>query len=81
MMDSERIIQVLGAVIRERRVALRMSQEDFAEHVGLHRTYIGAIERGERNLSLRNLLRVAFGLGLRTSELLAVTERELELDG
>lgn len=64
----------LGDVIRSRRSALGYSQESFAERVGLHRTYIGAIERGERNLSLHNLVRIADALGLSLSELVAEAE-------
>ena len=54
-----------------------MSQEGFAEKVGVHRTYIGSVERGERNVSLDNILRIALALGLRASELLALAEVEL----
>ncbi|WP_267128475.1 helix-turn-helix domain-containing protein [Leucobacter muris] len=47
-----------------------MSQEAFAERLGVHRTYMGAIERGERNLSLRSLERLAETLDLDPLELL-----------
>ena len=53
-----------------------MSQEAFAEKVGVHRTYIGSVERGERNVSLDNIVRIASSLGLRASELLALAEVE-----
>jgi transcriptional regulator with XRE-family HTH domain len=72
--DDRKIFDSLGHAVRRRRVQLGLSQEQFAEKVGLHRTYIGSIERGERNVSLANLVRVAGALGLRTSELLALTE-------
>ena len=48
-----------------------MSQEDLARRSGLHRTYIGGIERGERNVALVNLVRLAGALGMRPAELLA----------
>lgn len=64
----------LGTAIRERRVALGMSQEAFADHVGLHRTYIGSVERGERNLAVVNLAKIAHGLELKVSELVAAAE-------
>ena len=59
-----------GAILRKRRQALRLSQESFAEKVGLHWTYIGGIERGERNLSLLNITKIARALGTTASELL-----------
>jgi transcriptional regulator with XRE-family HTH domain len=60
----------LGQATRELRITTGLSQEAFANRCGLHRTYVGGIERGERNLSFANLLRVASALGLRPSELL-----------
>jgi transcriptional regulator with XRE-family HTH domain len=65
----------LGQAIRELRISTGLSQEAFAHRCGLHRTYVGGIERGERNLSFANLLRVAGALGLRPSELLERYER------
>jgi transcriptional regulator with XRE-family HTH domain len=52
----------LGLAIRRRRTAAGFSQESFAAEVGIHRTYIGAVERGERNVSLHNLIRIAKAL-------------------
>jgi len=46
-----------------------MSQERLAERAGLHRTYIGAIERGERNVSLKNIARIAKALGVQAKDL------------
>jgi DNA-binding XRE family transcriptional regulator len=65
----------LGQAIRELRLTTGLSQEAFADRCGLHRTYVGGIERGERNLSFANLLRVAHALGVRPSELLVRYER------
>ena len=64
----------LGEAVRERRSELGYSQEGFSMEVELHRTYIGAIERGERNVSLHNLLRIAWALGIELSELIADAE-------
>ena len=64
----------LGRAIRELRSALGISQEGLADRCGLHRTYVGGIERGERNVSFGNLLRVAGALRVRPSELLARSE-------
>ena len=62
--------QVLGHNLRLRRTRLGLSQEDFAEQCGLHRTYIGAIERGERNVTLRTLSQIAEALGTSPLDLL-----------
>lgn len=68
----------LGLAIRELRLAAGFSQESFADACGLHRTYIGGIERGERNVSFTNIIRIAAALGVRPSELLAHYERLAE---
>lgn len=54
------------------------SQESFADHCGLHRTYMGGIERGERNLTIQTVLTVAKGLGITMSELLSGIEKQAE---
>ena len=69
----------LGRAIRDLRTRRGYSQESFADAVGLHRTYIGGIERGERNVSLRNLARIANTLEIPLSQLLANTESDLEM--
>jgi transcriptional regulator with XRE-family HTH domain len=51
-----------------------LTQEDFAELAGLHRTYISDIERGTRNVSLINIERVAVALSLKISELFQLAE-------
>jgi transcriptional regulator with XRE-family HTH domain len=63
--------KALGRVIRDRRIALGWSQEALGFETGLHRTYIGVLERGEKNVSLRNLVLVARKLGISASQLLA----------
>jgi transcriptional regulator with XRE-family HTH domain len=70
------IHRVLGRHIRELRLKGGFSQESFADHCGLHRTYMGAIERGERNLTLQTLLTVSKGLGLTLSQLLSGLEKK-----
>lgn len=67
---SGELQKVLGHRLREHRLRLGLSQEEFADHVGFHRTYVGAIERGERNLSLRSVEDLAEKLGLRAADLL-----------
>jgi transcriptional regulator with XRE-family HTH domain len=71
----------LGIVIRTHRTNSGYSQESFAEKVGLHRTYIGAVERGERNVSLQNLVRIAEALRLPLSELIAEAEQMSKREG
>lgn len=60
----------LGGNVRANRTARGLSQEAFAELVGVHRTYIGAIERGDKNLSLRSVERLADRLGVEPLALL-----------
>ncbi|HEY2282537.1 MAG TPA: helix-turn-helix transcriptional regulator [Solirubrobacteraceae bacterium] len=59
----------LGARVRERRQALGLSQEALAHQSGIHWTFLGQVERGQRNISLHNLLKVAAGLRVDPSEL------------
>lgn len=63
-------LQKLGEHIRTIRKAQGLSQEELAELSGLHRNYIGGVERGERNLALLNIIRIAHALGMSPSELL-----------
>lgn len=64
----------LGAAVRERRQTLEYSQDTFADAIGMHRAYYSAIERGERNLTLSTLARVAGGLGMPIADLIAEAE-------
>lgn len=49
----------LGRAIRELRLGLGLSQEELAERCGLHRNYVGGIERGERNLTFANQVKLS----------------------
>ena len=59
-----------GANLRAYRVARGLSQEAFADVVGVHRTYMGGLERGERNVTLRSVERLAAKLGVEPLTLL-----------
>lgn len=65
----------LGLAIREKRTQSKLTQTELAELAGLDRSYIGGVERGERNLSFASLLRIAHALGVKLSELVALAER------
>ena len=65
--DLQRIV---GKNLRAYRQAEGLSQEAFAELVGMHRTYIGGVERGERNLTLATVERYAEAIGLDPLDLL-----------
>lgn len=54
--------KLLGTQIRKERLALGLSQESLAERADLHWTYVGGIERGERNVSLLNIVKIARAL-------------------
>lgn len=64
------ILQRFGNRVRELRTRHGYSQENFAAECDLDRTYIGGIERGERNVALRNIGRIAETLGISVSDLL-----------
>lgn len=63
-------LRAFGAHVRALRKARGFSQEDFALEIGLDRTYMGGVERGERNLALLNIRKIAKGLHLPVSRLL-----------
>ena len=68
--------KALGQRVRQLRLRRGYSQEAFADHCGVHRTFMGTIERGESNLSLQNLARIASGLGITLSKLFSGIERQ-----
>ncbi len=76
-LDEIEFLRILGDRIRERRTARGLTQGQLGEHCGLHRTFIGSVERGERNLSILNLRLIARVLRVQLSDLL----KALPLDG
>lgn len=69
IMKSEILIQ-FGNRVKELRKAQNMSQEDLADAAGLHRTYIGMIERAEKNITLVNIEKIAKALDTPINKLL-----------
>jgi transcriptional regulator with XRE-family HTH domain len=66
------ILKRFGERVRELRLETGLSQEKFAAKCGLDRTYVGSVERGERNIALRNIEKIATALGISIAQL---TER------
>lgn len=66
--------RILGQNLRAHRIARGLSQEAFADVLGVHRTYMGGVERGERNLTLRSVERIASKIGLDPLSLLRSPE-------
>ena len=58
-----------GSTVRKLREERGYSQEQLAEHAGVHRNYVGGVERGERNVALENIIKLAKALSVPPSEL------------
>jgi len=63
------ILKILGVNIKRERIKRNLSQEELAEKAGLHRTYIGMIERAERNISLTTAEKLAKAINISVSSL------------
>lgn len=68
-MDTN-ILSRFGQKVRQKRLSLGISQEELAERAGVHRTYVGMIERGEKNITLRNIVKFAKALELPIQDLM-----------
>ena len=64
------LVRTVARNVRRLRIAAGLTQELLAEHAGLHRTYVGSIERAERNVSLENIEKLATALRVVPHELL-----------
>jgi len=64
------LARAVGENLRRYRLQRGLSQETFAEQLGFHRTYVGGLERGERNLSLGSVERLAQSIGFEPLQLL-----------
>ena len=71
---SAGIARALGRAIRETRRSRGLTQEELAASIGLHRTYIGDVERATRNVTVQTLKRLADGLGISMTELVRMAE-------
>jgi transcriptional regulator with XRE-family HTH domain len=69
LLDPATLCRAFGRRVREARLECGLSQEQLANLTGLHRTYVGSVERGERNPSLVNIARLACALRTRAGEL------------
>jgi transcriptional regulator with XRE-family HTH domain len=64
------LVTVFAANVRRRRLELGLSQEELAEAAGVHRTYVGMLERGEKNVTIYNIERIALALHVEPASLL-----------
>lgn len=67
--EDNTLLRVVGQNLRKARLAKGWSQEQLSFESGLHRTYVGAAERGERNITVINLRKLAAVLGVKLSTL------------
>ncbi len=68
---EQELLTQFGNTLKMHRISKGISQEKLAEHCELHRTYIGSAERGERNVSLLNMSKIANALGLKVGDLIS----------
>jgi transcriptional regulator with XRE-family HTH domain len=69
-MSSENVLEIFGRNVQKIRKEKQISQEKLAEISGVHRTYVGMIERAEKNITLRNMEKIAKALGVEIKDLL-----------
>ena len=67
---NKQILQKFGKRVREERDKKGISQERLGQLAGVHRTYIGMIERAEKNITLTNMQKIARALGMRVNDLI-----------
>jgi transcriptional regulator with XRE-family HTH domain len=68
-MDKDQDLVRFGAAVRARRKAIALSQEELADQAGIDRSHMGKLERGERNVSFMNILRIAKAVQCKPSDL------------
>jgi len=69
-MSSKNILEIFGGNVQKYRKEKQISQEKLAEIAGVHRTYVGMIERAEKNITLRNMEKIANALNVKIKDLL-----------
>lgn len=69
-MHHDNTLELIGNAVRTKRTALGISQEELADRAELHRTYIGMIERAEKNITILNLMKISKALNVNIKELL-----------
>ncbi len=69
--SEKKLLTAFGLRLRQERLNKNLSQEMLAENTSLHRTYIGSLERGERNISILNLLKISSALEIDAATLLS----------
>jgi transcriptional regulator with XRE-family HTH domain len=76
--SDKKLLRAFGLALRQERERVGVSQDVLADLAGLHRTYIGSVERGERNLSLKNIAAIARALGIPACKLIEHAESFLQ---
>ena len=77
MVQEKNIQMAFGNAVRKQRMIAGFSQERLGELSGIHRTYVGDVERGERNPAIVNMQRLASALGVKLSDLIVLMEESL----
>lgn len=75
-MEQRGLAKKFGAIIRRLRLQKGMSQEQFSDICGLHRTYVGSIERGEKTVTIETANKLAMAFGLTLVQLFRLLEKE-----
>jgi transcriptional regulator with XRE-family HTH domain len=67
---KSKLVGIFAANVRRLRIEIGLSQEELAERAGVHRTYVGMLERGEKNVTIYNIERIADAFAIQASTLL-----------
>lgn len=68
--EGQAFLNAFGLMLKLERVKRGMNQDEFGELIGMHRTFVGQLERGQRGINIRELPRIARGLGIEPAALL-----------